>query len=152
MLRPYLRLLRLYFVLLAITTGGRLLVGLQHPYAEGSHYFSIVTVTVLCALLHGAFARRWLGFRLSQAALLALLMGVASQLVIFTLTAASYLSGVDTYFNHPTALNVTAPIPMGEAMLRRTLALFVNPLTAALVGGLGWALGGLLPERQEVQA
>ena len=144
----YLRLARLYMLLLAIYTLGRSLQGVAGtPYERGHQVFSIVTLTILSSVLYGAFCRRWQGFRLWQALLMGLLFGLMSQVVIFAATVLSYALGIQTYFNYPRALNVPAPIGLGEAVLRRLAGLVANSITVSIAGALGWAMGALLPER-----
>jgi hypothetical protein len=148
MLREYTRLARPFFVMLAIVAVGRWLMGtvFHVPYAAGTSVLSIVTLTLFSSLLSCAFLRPWLGFRLSQAAGFAMYMAVAAQLVILLSTAASYLLGIDSYFNNPMALNrQTDPITFGAAMGFRAGGLVVNTLLNGIAGSLGWALGGLLP-------
>jgi hypothetical protein len=148
MLKQYLRLGTLYFVLLAIFTVGRWVTGVRGvPYERGRDWFSIVIMTALGVFFYAAFSRRWLGYRLFAAVGLAMTLGFVSQVVIFSATALSYALGIDTYFTHPTALNVTAPIPVGEAIVRRASGLIGNTIFSGIIGGLGWALGGLLPEK-----
>jgi hypothetical protein len=148
MIKQYFRLGTLYFVLLAIFTVGRWVTGVRGvPYDRGRDWFSIVIMTALSCLLYAAFTRRWLGYKLFPAVGLAMTLGFVSQVVIFTATALSYALGIDTYFSHPTALNVAAPIPFGEAMARRASGLVGNTISSGIIGGLGWALGGLLPEK-----
>ena len=147
-LKEYLRLARPYFVLLAIFTIGRWIVGLKLPYPQGSPIFSLVILTILSCLYFSAFARRWRGYRIGQAVVLSMLLSLASQIVIVLATLLSYLLGVDTYFNHPTALNATEPLGMGQAMVARAFGLVVNTLVnGSIAGALGWAMGGLLPEK-----
>ena len=148
MIKQYLRLGTLYFVILAIFTVGRWVTGVRGvPYERGRDWFSIVILTSLSAFFFAAFTRRWLGYKLFQAVGLAMTFGFVSQVVIFTATALSYALGLDTYFTHPTALNVEAPIPMGDAMVRRASGLVGNTISSGIIGGLGWALGALLPEK-----
>ena len=143
-----LRVGRMYFVLLAIFTVGRWVTGVRGvPYERGRDWFSIVIMTALGVFFYAAFTRRWLGYRLFAAVGLAMTLGFVSQVVILTATALSYALGIDTYFTHPTALNVPAPIPVGEAMIRRASGLVGNTISSGIIGGLGWALGGLLPEK-----
>ena len=144
----HLRILRLYFLLLALFTVGRL--AMTHvPYEKGHQVFSLVTLTALSAIYYGAFSRRWLGYRVSQAALLGVLIGLSAQFVIFTVTLLSFSLGFDNYFTHPRALlGVNAPpdpIAFGPAMAMRAGGLFANTVTATIVACLGWAMGGLLP-------
>jgi hypothetical protein len=147
-MREYLRLARLFLVLLAVVTVGRWMMGVKGvPYDRGHHVFSLVILTVFSSLFYGAFCRRWLGYRLVQAAILGFIFGLAAQIVIVLATAASYMAGIDTYFTHPRALNAEAALSFGAAMARRLGAAVGNPIFSAIVGSIGWALGGLLPER-----
>jgi hypothetical protein len=148
MLTEYARLARPFFVMLAIVTVGRWLMGTVFavPYATGTSVLSIVTLTLFASLLSGVFLRPWLGWRLSQAAGFAMYMAVVAQVVILLSTAASYLLGIDSYFSNPMALNRQAdPISFGAAMGFRAGGLVVNSLLNGIAGALGWALGGLLP-------
>jgi hypothetical protein len=143
-----LRLARLFFVLLLIVTAGRWILGFRHvPYAEGTDKFSIVTLTIFGAIFYGAFVRRWQGYTLVQAALLGALLGFSAQVLVFLSTAITYGLGIDTYFSFPRALNVDAPIGFADAMLRRVGGMFFNTLSGGIVGAIGWAFGGLLPEK-----
>jgi hypothetical protein len=143
-----LRVARLFFVLLAIVATGRWLMGtFDVPYAKGHHVFSIVILTIYASLLYGAFTRRWRDYRLIQAALLGVVMGLAAQLLILLLTVVSYALGLETYFNHPTALNATEEVPFGPALGVRFGGLIGNSIGAGIVAALGWALGGLVPKR-----
>ena len=146
----HLRILRLYFLLLAIFTVGRLGMVRLLPYEKGHQVFSLVTLTALSTIYYGAFSRRWLGYRASQAALLGALIGLSAQIVIFTVTLVSYSLGFENYFTNPRALlglNAPAgPIPFLQALGARSGGLFANTVTATIVACLGWAMGGLLPE------
>jgi hypothetical protein len=145
----HLRVARLYMLLLAIFALGRWLQGAAAhiPYERGHQVFSIVTLTLLSSVYYGAFCRRWRGYRLAQAAVLGVLLGLMSQIVIFAATFVSYALDVDSYFRAPRALNVDAPIGMADAMLRRAGGLVANSITAGIAGALGWGMGGLLPQR-----
>ena len=147
------RLARLYLLLLAIFTVARWLQGVFGvPYERAHHIFSIVTLTALSAVYYGAFSRRWRGYHLGQALVLGALLGLVSQLVIFAATLLSYALGLHTFFNHPTALSLPErrldhPIPFGtQVLLIRLRGLIANTILAGIIGGLGWALGGLLPK------
>jgi hypothetical protein len=143
-----LRVARLFFVLLAIVATGRWLMGtFDVPYAKGHHVFSIVILTIYSSLFYGAFTRRWRDYRLIQAALLGVTMGLAAQLLILLLTVVSYALGLDTYYNHPTALNAPEALPFGRALVVRFSGLIGNSIGAGVVAALGWALGGLVPKR-----
>lgn len=138
----------LFFVLLGIFTVGRWLMGTSGvPYEAGTAVFSLVTLTGYSAFFYGAFCRRWLGFRATQAMSLAALMAVTAQVVILLATVLSYTLGVETYFNHPRALNAPAALTLAQALPVRLSGLVANTITAGIVGALGWALGALLPEK-----
>ena len=152
MLNEYTRLARPFFVMLAIVTVGRWLLGtaFRVPYEKGTSYLSIVTLTLFASILSTVFLRRWLGWRLPTAAGFAVYMAVVSQVVILLATATSYLLGIDSYFNNPMALNRQAdPVAFGAAMGLRAGGLVVNSILNGIAGALGWALGGLLPTRAE---
>lgn len=150
----YLRVTRLYLLLLAVFTVGRWLQGVvgttPTPYEKGHQVFSIVILTILSSVYYGAFCRRWRGYRLAQAAVLGLLLGLASQVVILAATVLSYALGIETYFRHPRALNLDAPVGLGEAVVIRLGGLVANSVFTGIAGALGWAMGGLLPEDKPV--
>jgi hypothetical protein len=150
MLNEYARLARPFFVLLAIVTVGRLFLGVRGvPYEKGTATFSIVTLTLMASLFSTIFLRRWLGWRLGQAAGFAAFMAVASQIVIWLLTALSYGLDLHTYFNNPMAIGRQVdPIAFWPAMGFRAGGLVVNTILNAIAGALGWAFGGLLPTRR----
>lgn len=147
-----LKLARLYWVLLVLFSVGRWVMSLQQvPYDRGNPVFSIVTLTSLSAAIFAAFARKWRGYGLLDAAILGAIFGASAQIVIFGSTAVSYLAGIDSYFNHPIALNAPEgmkAVAMADALKTRAGALVVGPLFLAIVGCIGWVLGGLLPERK----
>jgi hypothetical protein len=147
-MRENLRLARLYFVLLGIVTLGRWLQGaFGVSYEKGHHVFSIVILTAFSTIYYGAFVRRWRGYRLSQAVGIGFTLGLTSQVVILLATVVSYALGLHTFFNNPRALNVTEPIAFGPALVIRLGGLVGNSIFASIAGGLGWVLGGTLPER-----
>jgi len=72
-------------------------------------------------------------------------IGLSSQLVILVSTAASYLLGLDTFFNTPRALNAAEPVAFGAAMAARAGGLVVNTIINAVAAAIGYALGAALP-------
>jgi hypothetical protein len=143
-----LRVARLFFVLLVLVVTGRWLLGTLHvPYEKGHHVFSVVILTAFSCLYYGAFTRRWLDYRLVQAGVLGVVMGLSGQTLILLLTAVSYALGLETYFNHPTALNAPGALSLGQAIGVRLSGLVGNSIGAGITACLGWALGGLLPKR-----
>ena len=142
-----LRVARLYLVLLAIFAVVRFVQGAMGvEYAKAHHVFSIVMLTLMASAFYAAFCRRWRGFRLLQAMGLGATFGFIAQIVIFLATVMSYALGIQTFFNHPTALNQTSAVSFAQAIVIRAPALVIFPIINAIVAAIGWALGGLLPE------
>jgi len=143
-----LTLARLFFLLLGMFTLARWLMGPAGVhYDKGHHVFSLVNLTLMSAFFYGAFCRRWLDFGVMQAVGLGLLLGLAAQIVILLATLVSYALGLQTYFNHPRALNATAALPVAQALLVRLGGAVTNTIAAGIVGALGWAAGALLIEK-----
>ena len=141
-----LKLARLYLLILAIVTVGRWSLGFRHvPYEQGTDKLSIVMMTLFASIFYAAFTRRWLGYRILQAVTLAMLLGFLGQVVVFLSTVASYALGIDTYFNHPKALNLEAAVGFAQAMGIRVGGLVANTILNGIAGALGWAMGGVLP-------
>ncbi len=141
-----LKLARLYLLILAIVTVGRWSLGFRHvPYEQGTDKLSIVMMTLFASIFYAAFTRRWLGYRILQAVTLAMLLGFLGQLVVFLSTVASYAVGIDTYFNHPKALNQEAAVGFAQAMGIRVGGLVANTILNGIAGALGWVMGGVLP-------
>ena len=132
MLRENFRLARPFLALLALFAVGRWMLGVFHlDYTKGHHIFSLVILTQLGCIFYGAFVRRWLRYPIMRAVGLGMTLGLSAQLVIFLLTAVSYMLGMHTYFNHPTALNSDVPLAFGEAMGRRMGGLVANTVFAS---------------------
>lgn len=147
-----LKLARPYLVLLAILTVGRFVMGNVSgvPFEEGSDKMSIVIVTLISSILYAAFARGFLGYRMWDSVKLAMTLALCSQIVIFLATVVSQVAGIQSYFNHPLALNqpAGAQVSLGLVLGSRAFGLVVNTLLNGIAGALGWALGGLLPARK----
>src|SRR4029450_11678095 len=147
----YLRLARLYFLLLVLVTIGRWTLGFQHvPYEKATDKMSIVILTLFAPLFYGAFCRRWLNSRIGQPLAIGMLLAFASQVVILLSTVASYSVGIDSYFTNPLALDpkvAPAAIPFGRAVGIRIFGMVVNTIISGIAGALGWGMGALLPQR-----
>jgi hypothetical protein len=143
-----LRLARPFMVVVLLFAVGRWIMGTAGhvPYERGHHVLSLVTLTWMAAAFYGAFTRKWRGFTVGRAALMGATLGLIAQVVIVVATLLTYGMGIESYFNHPTALNVTAPIGAAEALGRRLGGLVVNTLISGILGALGWFLGGTLPD------
>jgi hypothetical protein len=141
-------LARLYAVLLAICTVGRISLGIFNvPYEKGHHVFSLVTLSIFASIFYGAFGRRWRGLALHRVVVLTGSISLMTQIVIVTATLLSYALGASTYFNAPAPLGSAVAVPVGEAVVRRLGGLVANTILAGVIGGVGWCLGPLLPEK-----
>lgn len=151
MIQEYTRLARPFYVILAIVTAGRWAMGnvFHVPFEKGTSVLSIVTLTLFASIFSALFTRRWLGYRLLQAAGFAMFMAFVSQLVVLASTVVSYGLGISSYFNEPMALNrQLEPIGFAAALGFRAGGLVVNTILNGIAGALGWALGALLPVRE----
>jgi hypothetical protein len=150
-MNEYLRVARLYMVVLAVYTVGRLATGARGvPYEKGHHIFSLVTMTILAAIFYGAFCRKWRGYTVTRAMGLGLTIGLVGQVVILVATVLSYALGIDTYFVNPRALDPrrdpSVAVPFGMALLGRVGGLVVNSVMCAIAAAIGWVLGATLPD------
>ncbi len=142
------KLIRFYLVLLAIFTVGRWGLSLGGANYDKTHQvFSLVILTYISSLYYGLLVRGFVGGGVKRALVLGATLGVASQVVIFASTALSYLLGMETFFNHPTALNATQALPMGQAMVGRAFGLVVNTIINSVAGALGWLIAGVGPQK-----
>jgi hypothetical protein len=143
----YLRLVRPYLVLLVLVTTGRWILGFKGvPYEAGTDKMSIVVLTMFASVFYGVFCRRWRGFMLLQALAMGATLALFGQLAVLLSTLASYLLGLETYFNNPRAMNLTQAVPLATAMGLRIQGLLANMVVNGILGMLGWALGALLPQ------
>lgn len=137
---------RFAIVFLVILTIGRFVLGATGvPYAQGTNFFSIVTFSYFASIFYGGFARSLWGYRLTQAMMLGVAIGLSGQILIFLATLGSYLAGAETYFNHPTALNVQEAVPLGSALVARLIGVAVNSIFCSIAALIGWSLGKLIP-------
>lgn len=147
-----LRFVRLPLVLIVIWTVLRFLLGpvFGVPYApRGNAAFSIVGLTIICALIYGAMSKRVGNFSWVGTILIGLVLGLFSQILIFTATLVSYLANLDTYFRHWDALNVPegTVVPMAQAMTARAGGILVGPIMVIVMALIGRAVFGALAPR-----
>jgi hypothetical protein len=151
MLSRVLRFVRLPLVLIAIWTIARFILGLAGvPYApRGNAMFSVVGITVICALIYGAMSARVSNFNWAGTALVGVVLGLWSQILIFTATLVSYLADLNTYFRHWDALNVPegTVAPMAQAMTGRAGGLLGGTILATIVTLIGRAVFAKLAPR-----
>lgn len=146
-----LKLARPYMIALAIVALGRWILSVRgYPYEKGTDKFSIVILTMIAAVLYGAFARRFRKYSILQAAGLGATLALIGQVVVLASTLVSYALGLQTYFNNPMALGIRDPavvaVPLATALMVRAGGLVVNALFSGVLGAIGWAFGGTLPE------
>lgn len=136
----------LIITIVAIGRWGVSLAGVPY-FPRGHIIFSLVLATTFLAIIYGGFLRQGYGFRLPQALVVVGIIAVYAQLLILLSTVISYAAGMESYFNHPEALNVdqTAVVGFGEALRIRVVGLFINTITSLIEGTLGFWFGGLLP-------
>ena len=151
MIGRVLRFIRLPLLLILIFAIARFALGARgFPYApRGNAMFSIVGVTFISCFFFGALSRRIGGFSWPGTLLVGYLLGLWSQILIFTLTWLSYAMGIETsYFRHWDALNVPEGtiVPMGQAMGARAGGLLIGPILATVAAVIGRALSALAPE------
>ncbi|HZH89678.1 MAG TPA: hypothetical protein VEX70_03550 [Pyrinomonadaceae bacterium] len=151
MLLRVLRFVRLPLVLLLIWTIARFSLGLMGtPYApRGNAMFSVVVMTVITALIYGALSHRVGNFNWVGTILCGVVIGLFSQILIFTATLISYVANVDTYFTHWDALNIPegTTIPMGKALATRAGGLIAGPIMGTVMALIGRAVFGKLAPR-----
>jgi hypothetical protein len=119
----------------------------KNSYDLSNRLFSMVILQAHVAILWGAVGRRYRGYSVGGSVTAVVLAVLVSQILIYAGTAVSYLAGADTFFTFPEALNQPGPVGFGAAMASRTITLIVNCVTGAILGAIGWAMGGLLPDR-----
>ena len=150
-MNEYLRLARLYMIVLAIFTVGRLATGFFGvPYELGHARFSLVTMSLLSCAFYGAFTRKWLGYSVTKAMGLGATIGLIGQAVILIMTVLSYALHMDTYFVNQRALNATGPVSFGAAVVGRIGGLVVNCVMCAIAAAIGWVMGAVLPPPSKV--
>jgi hypothetical protein len=142
--------IRLPILLFVIFFIGRLALGAGMGISKASYdlanrLFSMVILQVHVGLLWGAVGRRYRGYSVGGSMMAVVLAVLVSQILIFAGTAISYVAGLDTLFNFPEALNQQVAVGFGAAMASRTVTLIANCVIGAILGAIGWALGGLLP-------
>jgi hypothetical protein len=147
-----LRFVRLPLVLLVIWTVLRFLNGpvFGNDYApRGNAMFSIVGLTIISALIYGAMSKRIGNFSWLGTALIGLVLGLFSQILIFTATLISYLGDFNTYFRHWDALNVPegTVVPMAQAMTARAGGLVGGSILIIVVSLIARAVFGALAPR-----
>jgi hypothetical protein len=144
-----LRFVRLPLVLIVLWTVLRFLNGpvFGTPYApRGNAMFSILGLTIICALIYGAMSNRVGNFNWVGTILIGVVLGLFSQILIFLATLISYLANVNTYFMHWDALNVPegTTVPLAQALMTRAGGFIAGPILGTITALIGRAVFGKL--------
>jgi len=144
-MKKHLDLMGFYFLLLAVFTAGRWALSFgSMSYAQATPIFSLVPLSLIASAHHAAFARVFRGYRLKDAIVLGLLIGLVTQVVIAGSTAISYGMGLSTLWNAPTALNQPTAVSFASAMTSRAIGGVVNLVLNVLAALLGYAMGAAI--------
>jgi hypothetical protein len=145
-MKDTLAFIRLPLLLVVLFFVGRLVMSAMGvSYDAANRVFSMVILQVHLALIWGALGRSVQKYKLFGAVKAVVLIVLVSQVLIWIGTALSYAAGIDTVFNYPEALNSTAPVEFGQAMIARAGGLVANCIVGGVVGAIGWSLGSLAP-------
>jgi hypothetical protein len=147
------RLMRFYLSVLLLFTIGRWALSLGGAEYDKAHQvFSVVTLAFIASAHHAAFGRAFQGMGLKRAVGLGMMIGFATQLVIFTSTALSYALGLETFWNAPRALNSPGALTFGAAMATRTLGIVAGTIANGVAAAIGWLLGAAFPRTAGLRA
>jgi len=136
------KLMGFYFWLLGLFTIGRWVMSFTaSDYTRATWIFSLVPLALIASAHHAAFARALQGYSLKDALVLGALIGFVTQIVIFLSTALSYGLGLSTLWNSPAALNQTAAVPFGSAMIARVIGMVVNTILNTVAALIGYVMG-----------
>ena len=142
--------IRLPMVVVLVFFAGNLILGATGAsYEIAKRLFSMVILQTHLALLWAAIGRRYQGYKIRGAINSVVMIILFSQILIWGMTVFSYVTGMHSYFSDPVAITGNAqPISFGVAMVARAIGLVVNTVIAVILGAIGWAMGGLIPERK----
>lgn len=146
-MKEKLNFIRLPLLLVFVFFVGRLAFGAAGSSPEGANrVFSMVTLQLHLAFLWSAVGRRYRGYGIGGAIQAVVMITLVSQILIWSATAFSYLTGIATLFSDPTMVTGSPEaVSFGYAMLARGVGLVANCVLAAIAGALGWVSGSLIP-------
>lgn len=144
----YLSIARFGMIIILISAVGRWAVSLSGVdyLPRGNVIFSIVLASYYIALCYGGMAKRMFGLDWKQAIVPVVLIVLVGQGLVILSTVITYAAGIDTYFNHPEALNVTEKLAFGDAIIARLTAVVPNIITGAVLCLLGQGIGKAFPK------
>ena len=143
----YLRIARFGMLVMLISAVGRWAVSLSGMdyLPRGNVIFSIVLAANYVSLCYGAMTPRLFGLNWKQTLVPVVLIVFTGQLLVIVSTVITYAAGIDSYFNHPEALNVAEKLAFGDAFVARLQAVVPNVISGAILCLLGQGLGKALP-------
>ena len=143
----YFNISRFGLAIILISTIGRWAVSLSGVdyLPRGNVIFSIVLATTYLSLCYGAMTPRIYGLNWKQALVPVILIVLVGQSLVVLSTVITYAAGIDSYFNHPEALNVTEKLSSGDAFVGRLQAILPNVISGIVLCLIGQGLGKLLP-------
>lgn len=146
-----LRFVRLPLVLLLLWALLRFIIGLRGvPYApRGNAMFSVLGLAIISCLYFGAMSRRVGGFNWVGTILVGAVIGLWTQILIFTATLISLAADLNTYFVHWDALNIPegTHATMAQAMTTRAVGLVIGTILGIIVALIGRAVFSALAPR-----
>jgi hypothetical protein len=139
-----LRFVRMPLVLLVVWAALRFIIGLRGvPYApRGNAMFSVLGLAIISCLYFGAMSRRVGGFNWVGTILVGAVIGLWTQILIFTATLISLAANLNTYFVHWDALNIPegTHATMAQAMTTRAVGLVIGTILGIIVALIGRAV------------
>lgn len=152
MILRVLRFVRLPILLILIFAIGRFWFGYAGtPYTPRTNaIFSTVMLTIVSSLYWGALSKRVGGFGWVGTVLAGVTLGLWNQILIFLLTALSYMMGVEatSYYTNWDNLNIEegTTLTMGEALGARAGGLIAGPIIGLVAASIGRLFAFMAPE------
>ena len=115
---------------------------------RGNLIFSIVLASNYLALCYGAMTPRLFDLNWKQALVPVVIIVFTGQCIVVLSTVFTYAAGIDSYFNHPEALNATEALSFSDAIAARLFVIVPNVVTGCVLCLIGQALGKALPEKR----
>jgi hypothetical protein len=139
-----LRFVRMPLVLLVVWAALRFIIGLRGvPYApRGNAMFSVLGMAIISCLYFGAMSRRVGNFNWAGTVLVGAIIGLWTQILIFTATLISFAANLNTYFIHWDALNIPegTHATMAQGMTTRAVGLIAGTIVGIVMALIGRAV------------
>lgn len=113
--------------------------------------FSVLVTNIISCIYFGALSKKVGNFNWPRTILMGLVLGLFTQILIFSATTISYLADLkNSYFTNWDALNV-APgtiVPMANALKARVGGLIAGPIFSIILVSIGRLLSFLAPQQK----